>query len=431
MFPGKRFLFVFALLWLSGVVASCRFGNIPPAAGTPATILSTSPSPPTAAPTPRPASAAGFQAFLAEVENSRQADRQYLVNRYVAQLTAAPITDGNQAIFLWQGAAQKVQVVGDMTGWDPSQSPAMTHVAGSDLWYLAAGYEADARLDYKFVVDDQDWQLDPLNPQTIMGGFGPNSELVMPEYQTPPGVATAANAPPVPAGTLTRHTLDSAHLGQTRTFYVYQPPGQLVGARLPTVFFHDGGDYVTLIEAPAMLDRLIAERFIPPLVAVFVPPIQRDLEYNRHDAYVAFLADELVPFVQEVYDTDPSASKTGTAGASMGGLAAVYAAVSRPDTFGLALGQSGAYSVDGDAVINLLRQADTLPVRFYLAVGTYETAVGGDSQVGNLLAANRRLVELLRGRFYDYRYEERPEGHSWGLWRGTLGRGLAFLYGGD
>ncbi|MEW5988096.1 MAG: alpha/beta hydrolase-fold protein [Chloroflexota bacterium] len=430
MFLGKKFLILCALVGLGSLVG-CRWQPAPYATTPSAGTVVTTESQPTAAPTPLPDSAAGFQAFLAEVEGSKQADRQYLVNRYLAQLPAAPITNGNQAIFLWQGVGQKAQVVGDMTGWDAGHSPTMTHLAGTDLWYLAAEYEADARLDYKFVIDGQNWQLDPLNPQTIMGGFGPNSELVMPAYQTPPGVVAAGETGQVPAGTLTQHTLDSVSLGQTRTFYVYTPPGQLVGARLPTVVFHDGGDYVTLIDTPAILDRLIAERFIPPLLAVFVPPIQRDLEYNRNDAYVAFLADEIVPFVQDTYDTDPSPARTGTAGASMGGLAAVYAAVSRPDAFGLALGQSGAYSLDDDAVINRLRQQDTLPVRLYLAVGTYETAVGGDSQVGNLLAANRRLVELLQGRFYDFRYEERPEGHSWGLWRGTLGRGLAYLYSGD
>jgi enterochelin esterase-like enzyme len=29
---------------------------------------------------------------------------------------------------------------------------------------------------------------------------------------------------------------------------------------------------------------------------------------------------------------------------------------------------------------------------------------------------------------FDYRLDERPEGHSWGLWRGSLGRALSYLF---
>jgi enterochelin esterase family protein len=401
--------------------------DVPPLVARPTATAAppTATAEPTATPLPDPATVAGFDYFLEELQAARPADRQPLINRYLAAIEA-PITGETQAIFLWQGEAQQVQVVGDMTNWDPAGAPELSRIEGTSLWYLPAEYPANARFDYKFVIDGANWQLDPLNPRTILGGFGANSELVMPGYEMPPELEPTAEE--IPAGTLTQHTLDSAHLGQTRTFYVYTPNAQLIGAAYPSVYIHDGGDYLDLIDTPALLDRLIAARTIPPLVAVFIPPIQRELEYNRNDAYVAFLADELAPFVRANYRTDPDPARTSTAGASMGGLIAVYAALTRPATFGLALGQSGAYSVDGDAVISDVIIQESAPVRFYLVVGTYETAVGGDSNRGNLLAANQRLVRALQNRFYELRYEELPEGHSWGLWRGTLGRGLQFLY---
>lgn len=424
MKPIQRLTFFYLLL----LIACQR--EVPPLVGRPTATPAppTATAEPTATSLPSPSTVAGFYYFLDELQAARPADRQPLINRYLAGIKA-PITGETEAVFLWQGEAQQVQVVGDMNNWNPAGAPELSRVEGTSLWYLVTEYPAEARLDYKFVINGSNWQLDPLNPRTVLGGFGANSELVMPGYQTPPEVVEpAAGGTEIPAGTLTQHTLDSVHLGQTRTFYVYTPAAQLIGAAYPSVYIHDGGDYLDLIDTPVILDRLIAARTIPPLVAVFIPPIQRDLEYNRNDAYVAFLADELVPFVRANYRTDPDPARTGTVGSSMGGLIAVYAALSRPDTFGLVLGQSGAYSVGGNAVISKVIGQEAAPVRFYLVVGSYETAVGGDSNTGNLLAANQRLARALQNRSYELRYEERPEGHSWGLWRGTLGRGLQFLY---
>ena len=406
--------------------------------GNPLAAPTTTPPPPTETPEPTltpipdPNTAAGFDDFLAQAEGSRVSNRQALANRYLAQLTKAPVTTENRAIFLWQGVAQTVQLAGDMNNWNLADAPSLIRLEGTDLWYLAAEFEPEARLDYKFVLNGSDWRLDPLNPQTMRGGFGPNSELAMPGYIPPLELQPAAQE--IPAGTLETHTINSRHLNQTRTFFVYRPPGQLVGEKLPSVYFHDGSDYLNIIDAPALLDRLIAGRQIPPLVAVFIPPINRNQDYNRNEAYVQFLSDELVPFIQANFATDPAPEKTATLGASLGGLAAIYTAASRPDVFGLAAGQSGAYSLDEDAVLRQIAgqgaEISGVPgLRFYLVVGSYETAVSGNSQEGDLLAANRRLVNVLEDKGYDYLYKELPQGHSWGLWQATIGQALAYLLG--
>lgn len=422
----RRFFIFLCLLLLLPAVVACQEGLLldPTSTAPPPT----QPPTPTLPPTPDPYSGIGFDAFLAQVEGALLRDRPGLINPYLAQLPSAPLVDGERVIFIYQGSnARTVQVAGDMSGWDPAGGPQLRQIEGTDLWVGEASYEIDARLDYKFVINGQNWILDPLNPRTVPGGFGPNSELAMPGYVEPAEIQPATT--PVPAGTLTEHTLDSTFLEQTRTFYVYSPASTLVGAKLPTVVIHDGGEYISLIEAPAILDRLIAAGEIPPLVTVFVPPVSRNIEYDRNDAYVQFLADELIPFIQAQYDTDPDPTKTGNIGASLGGLLAVYAALTRPDVFGLAGGYSGAYSLGRDAVVEQVLRGEVRPVRFYLVVGTYETAVSRNEQEGNLLAANQRFVQALEMRSYGYKYVETPQGHSWGLWRDYLGDGLRFLYG--
>jgi enterochelin esterase-like enzyme len=377
----------------------------------------------------------GFAELLDQAEAVKAYERQPLVDRYIALLQNAPITNEGSAIFIWRGEASSVQLIGDMNNWDVDAAPPFARLEGTDLWYLESTFESDARLDYKIAINRDDWRLDPLNPRTIMGGIGPNSELVMPDYQMPGELIPTDGS--IAIGTLESHTLDSLYLDQTRTFFVYVPAGQLVGAKTPSIYINDGGDYLNLIDATAILDRLIADRQIPPLVAVFVPPLNRNLEYGLNDDYANFLADELVPFVQRTYDTDPDPARTGTLGASMGGLGALFTTLSHPDVFGLAAGQSGAYSINDDMLIIKLRNAGMAyniggtsrqDLRIYAVVGTYETAIMGDNRTGDNLAANRRLADVLESTRFEYLYEEKPEGHSWGLWQGTLGQALSYLF---
>ena len=413
--------FFWSLLFLS----ACEGFQNPLAAPTLTAPPPTFTPEPTFTPTPGPDTAEGFNNFLSQAEAESPSDRQGLVNRYLAQVETAPITTGSQAIFIYQGAAHTIHLNGDMNNWILDEAPQLTRLEGTDMWYYAAEFEPTARLDYQYVLNGVNFRLDPLNPNTVRGGFGTNSELAMPDYQTPPELRPTAEE--IPAGTLTSHTLNSSHLNQTRTFYVYQPPGQLVGARLPSVYFNDGTDFLNIIDAPAILDRLIAGRHIPPVIAVFVLPVIRDDDYTLNENYANFMALELVPFIQANFDADPAPEKTAVLGPSLGGLAAVHTAVLHPDVFGLAAGQSGAYSVNEGALLRRIAGQGAPGVRFYLVVGRYETAVSGSSDEGNLLEANQQLADILEDKGYPHLYEELPQGHSWGLWRSTIGRALEYL----
>ncbi|MCO5182534.1 MAG: alpha/beta hydrolase-fold protein [Anaerolineae bacterium] len=368
---------------------------------------------------------AAFTTFLQSAEAARIADRPFLVNNYVTTLPEAPLTAGKQAVFLYRGDANRVQLTGDMNNWSPGETDDFTRLVGSSLWWLAAEYESDARLDYRLIVDGVA-QLDPLNPHTILGSDGLHSELKMPDYAAPPELAPTDAV--YPAGTISDFIIDSAYLGRTRTYFVYEPAGQLVGAKLPSLYVHDGTDYMNIVDMPAILDRLIAERDIPPLLVVFVPPIDRPNEYDRDDAYTNFIAEELLPAVRNRFDTDPDPARTGTLGSAEGGLAALHLATSRPDLFGLVATQSGMFGLNNGAIITELSLAEALPLKLHLAVGRYETAVGGNSAENDLLELNRRLAAFLREKGYDFEYAELPAGHSWGFWQAQIGDALRFLY---
>ena len=385
----------------------------------------------TAVPDTAPYSLVGFEMFIIEAENSRLADRQALINDYMAQVNTAPLIDEQHAVFLWQGSAQTVHLHGDMNNWITEQSLPLTHIEATDLWYLIFPAEAAARLDYQFIIDTAQLTLDPLNPHQIVSAVGNHSVLKMGEYVTPPEILPPIS--PLTAeqrGDLTTHTIDSEALGQTRTIVIYTPAADsaLPDGRYPAVYIQDGSDYLNRIDTSTLLDRLIAAGEIPPLVAVFIPPVNRYAEYDHDISYVNFLAEELIPFTRRTAQTSTEANQTALLGSDMGGLLAVYAAQTRPDLFGLVSAQSGTFTFGQNKVIRQVALQEPNDVRYHLIVGSYETAVGGKTQEGNLLEGNRQLQQALQRADIEHSYAEYPEGHSWGFWQAHIGDALRYLF---
>lgn len=401
-------------------------------------------------PTPDPYSLAGFNEFVERVSNARRADRQRLVNDYLARLPQTPLRLNGRAVFIWRGQAQAVYLRSDLNNWqwpDPTlegegegePSPhALQRLPETDTWYLVASVPNHGRVAYKFWLNNQREELDLFNPDTILGPDGPRSLLTMPEHSTPPELA--ANRPPVPEsarGTLTRETVESALLGETRTLFVYTPavPATTADGRYPTLYVNDGTAYLNQIEATTLLDWLIYHEEIPPITAVFVPPINRLAEYGQPATYNAFLVTELLPLVQANYGVSPRAADTAVLGSSLGGLAALEAAFTYPDTFGQVAAHSADLTVGNQALTRRLQLQTMIPVRVHLGVGLFETAVlmpttavENQEERHDLLAAKRALAETLGDKNGDYLFTERAEGHNWGQWGAQFGTAVRFLF---
>ena len=388
----------------------------------------TEPPEPTMTPTPipDPDTPTGFRAFLSQMSDARLGDRPFALNEYWAQIGRTPLVDDSTAVFLYRGEASQVDLVGDMNNFEDSHAIPMQLLDGTDLWYYEGSYEADARLDYAFQIAEQRVP-DPHNPFTVPSGFGLNSELHMAGYVEPPELSDDGSYTP---GELHEHTIDSGYLGQKRTFVVYTPSSQLIGAQTPSLFVQDGSDAINLINMPRLLDVLIGRRDVQPMVVVFIPPFDRTSEYWRNDDYADFLAEEVLPFVKAEYDTDPSADKTGLMGASLGGLISLHTALRHPTKFGLVAAQSSAFSADSDAIINQIATEPRLPIRIHTIVGSYETSIATElfPDDADFFAANQRMAAALEERGYEFEYVEAPQGHSWGFWEAYIGAALRYLY---
>lgn len=114
------------------------------------------------------------------------------------------------------------------------------------------------------------------------------------------------------------------------------------------------------------------------------------------DAYVHFLMDELKPWVDSCFPTDPE--DTAIAGSSAGGNIAMYAALKYPRVFRKCAALSCAFWYYPEQYAALAEEADLTPLRvLYFDIGTNEG--NGNEFVNNLyLYDNDMIREILMGK---------------------------------
>lgn len=244
----------------------------------------------------------------------------------------------------------------------------------------------------------------------------------------------------VPKGNLFTCQQQSSILKNARDIWIYTPFGyKTEGDPYPLLLIFDGQAYVSnLIPTPAILDKLISEKLIPPTVAVFVSSIDqacRNRELPCYTPFIEFLVQELLPLIHKHYNVTDKPEKTIVAGSSYGGLAAVYAGLQHPEIFGNILSQSGAFwwNSDGDPnnswIIRQFDAAPRLPLRFYLDVGDRETnpAVEGPEVFPSMASVNRNMHAVLQSKGYPVYYAEFKGGHEYECWKEAFPIGLVIL----
>jgi enterochelin esterase-like enzyme len=358
-----------------------------------------------------------FVDFLRELNSRTEAERSALVDSFMSKLPAVPYIEKDGLIhFLYRGDATSVTIPCDANEWNSSEYP-MKPVSGTNFWYYTRRFEADARLDYKFLLDGSNWILDPLNPHQIEGGFGPNSELRMPNCPSPREVEYH---PEIPHGTITDTTFRSEFLGNSRTICIYTPPRyQAMAESYPVVLFHDGLDFLSMGCANRILDYLIARKRMAPVIAIFIPPVNRDEEYSgvQMNSFYEFIVEELLPFVDRCYRTRRSPADRATIGVSNSGNISLWLGWHYPETFGNIAAQSSNIV---SSVFNGYANTPRLALRFYLDVGTYDLA--------HVFPLVKDFADLIRAKGYAHLYRTYHEGHSWGNWRAHVGRALEFFF---
>jgi enterochelin esterase-like enzyme len=217
-------------------------------------------------------------------------------------------------------------------------------------------------------------------------------------------------------------------LKNKRRLWVYTPPGYSSdGEPYRLLVLFDGRQYIEATPTPTILDNMVADGSIPPIVAVMVGQVDRYNELFLNHTFADFIAKELVPWVQQRYHVTAKPAQTIIGGLSLGGLAAAYTALQHPEVFGNVLSQSGSFQLRAEDEKSLVRQfvlEEKRPIRFYLEAGLLETA---DSP--SLLDSNRQLRDILEAKGYEVHYSEYNGRHDHINWRGSLSQGLTSLFG--
>lgn len=344
--------------------------------------------------------------------------------------------------FLWRGARSNVYLLGSPGG----DHDALFRLGQSDVWFRSYIVPADTLMQYKLAPDvpkvagslreqqraiQVSAQADPLNPLTLspvnLDRWNRFSLLALPASRY---FSAQRMAQPIRYGSLTRHTLSSHHLGNSREIKIYRP--RVAQPARWTLFMFDGQNWQDEYRTANVLDGLIARHLLPPINIIFIDSLDharrgKELPPNPH--FADFMAHELVPFLQRQGIT-LARQKTILAGSSYGGLASSWVALRYPRLFGNVLSLSGSYwwTPKGEPVNWLARQyaqSPRYPLRFWLQAGQFESSGPGGGNYRHTLA----FEQVLREKGYPVSFHASSSGHDYAGWSEALVLGLRDLTG--
>ncbi|HQA76040.1 MAG TPA: alpha/beta hydrolase-fold protein [Salinivirgaceae bacterium] len=365
---------------------------------------------------------AEFQTTITDLASiNKSATRDSLINLFIDSLRSnqeIPFAKDTSVMFIYYGKAKNVAFTGDFNQWTINDKKyEAKKLRGADLWILEQNFPDDARFDYKVSVNKGELILDPLNNRVQNNILGPNSELRMPYWEVS---KYSLEKTDIPKGTLTNtQTIlsNETNLDYKINYQVYLPHDYQNQKNLPVIYVTDGHEYANplLGNMITVLDNMIANNVIKPLIAVFIDPRNpENLEENRsvseydcNDRFVDFIIHELVPEIDKSYKTDPQPESRAILGTSYGGRISTYIGVKKSEIFGCIAAQS---PVLDENLIREYGKVKKLPIKFYLSCGTFYD-VKENSQL---------LRDVLIYKGYPLEYIEVNESNSWGAWRNQI-----------
>ena len=218
--------------------------------------------------------------------------------------------------FVWRGDEKTRNVLVNLDAESGIERLQLERLLDTDVWYRSYHLPSQAQFYYQFspndslvpFEDEKDWgtrsktfTADPLNPKGIVIGKDQGfSFAILPGA---PVIAAFEERAEVPKGRFEPERgafqIESQALGKHRT-WLYSTPGLTGAEEAPNlVLFLDGSGAWQLLPSVRMFDNLFHDGRIGPTIAVYTDSPDRDRDLACSDAYLAFLVDELLPWVQE------------------------------------------------------------------------------------------------------------------------------------
>jgi enterochelin esterase-like enzyme len=368
-----------------------------------------------------PQSWSQLQESVASLPDAAQKDAA--IEQFITRKGGTPIIE-NQTRLIFpvkDKDGKQPRVVGDFNAWAvtpqgyDSTMGTTTRIEGSSWSFVESKSYTNARLEYGFLYD-KEYTTDPLNPRTVQAFAGPRSEIRMPHFSAQPEVDELGSAP---KGELVAETVVSRSLGGSRRVWYYLPPGYAAATETlyPVAYVLDGGNYVEKMDVPKVLDHLIANKSIPPVIVVFTEPADRQEEYSRNPRWRAFITTELVPAVDKRFRTFPTPDHRVILGSSLAAYGAIDLAVAAPSVFGLCAAIAPPAQTATVVSNQPAARAAVVSIKFFVMGGVYDSMIDG--------------ARLLRTTLDEYSapvsYLEVSEGHNTNTFRGHLDDALRAL----
>lgn len=322
----------------------------------------------------------------------------------------------------------------------------MDRLLDTNIWYASYEINKKLRFKYSFSVNDsldinceKRWDnlvYDKLNKNKLVFK-GENEEedevdsyVVMPNAEEEFWVKERKG---ISKGKLHEYYFHSKNLEKDRKIRIYTPAGyEEDNNTYGFLVLTDGNEYINILSAETVLDNLIADKRIPPIVTIFIDSTETRIEELKcNDTFGDIVVKEIIPWARGNYNISNKACEAIIGGLSLGGLTATYLGLKHSEVFGNVLSQSGSYwykpkDYDGyepDCWINTeFKAIDKLPLKFYLNVGVLEHKEG-------MIGTNNILKDVLIEKGYDVYFEYFNSGHDYLSWGETLANGLISLIG--
>jgi enterochelin esterase-like enzyme len=224
-----------------------------------------------------------------------------------------------------------------------------------------------------------------------------------------------------------------------RKITVYIPAQYKPGTEAPFMVVHDGPKGMSSLELPHILDNLIHQKRIPPIILIQIANgggdaqgHERGKEYDTMSSvYADYIEAEVLPRVEKNYGVKLTKDPDGRAamGNSSGGSAALIMAWFRNDLYHRVLTTSGTFVNQAwpfdpkipngawDFHETLIPKSDKKPIRVFLAVGDKDLLNPNvmRDDMHDWVEANHRMAKVLKAKGYEYQYLFcRGSGHSVG-----------------
>lgn len=350
--------------------------------------------------------------------------------------------------FLYRGkegeVIENVLIYGGIPGFRYSEN-LMERMFNTDIWFKSYKIRNDVKFKYNFSLNykfDNNYKdikrnsiIDPLNLNKMVftkDDEDPESEETISSIikleETKPDRWTTSNENSN-KGSVKLNRFQSEILRCTRRIWVYTPYGYTEEqSAYNLLVLTDGFEYLNYLSVQVVLDNLIAEKKILPIVCILIESSKnRYEELTCNDSFSKFISEELIPWAYEKYNITKKPQETIIGGVSLGGLAATYIAFKNPAIFGNVISQSGSYWYNSEWLTKQFESTEKLPIEFYLNAGILEDHPYDDEPIMMEVINNMRDVLLSKG--YNVKYENFQSGHDYLCWGETLATALIMLTG--